>query len=121
MAPKLTRLRPQPYRLKWPLTSTQLESIDEMLEILFKRVKELSALVNTTSTTSVSTTNPTFIMMDFGSGGDGDGEMGPPGLPGPAGSSVGGGVSYVPVSTGAEPLVILSNGAGAVLLTPYNP
>lgn len=29
--------------------------------------------------------------------------------------------SYVPVSTGAEPLVILSNGAGAVLLTPYTP
>ena len=36
-------------------------------------------------------------------------------------SVVGGGVSYVPVSTGAEPLVILSNGAGEVLLTPYTP
>lgn len=33
----------------------------------------------------------------------------------------GSGTAYVPVSTGAEPLVILSNGAGAVLLTPYTP
>lgn len=30
-------------------------------------------------------------------------------------------VSYVPVSTGAEPLEIMSNGAGAVLLVPYTP
>lgn len=51
-----------------------------------------------------------------------DGEDGWIGPPGPAGASGSGpGVSYVPVSTGAEPLVILSNGAGAVLLTPYTP
>lgn len=31
------------------------------------------------------------------------------------------GVSYVPVATGAEPLVIMSNGAGSILLTPYTP
>lgn len=31
------------------------------------------------------------------------------------------GGAYVPVSTGAEPLVIVSNGAGAVLLTPFTP
>lgn len=29
------------------------------------------------------------------------------------------GVAFVPVSTGAEPLLIVSNGAGSVLLTPY--
>lgn len=33
----------------------------------------------------------------------------------------GGGGSYVPMSTGAEPLVIMSNGAGSVLLIPYTP
>jgi hypothetical protein len=31
------------------------------------------------------------------------------------------GWSYVPVSTGAEPIVLMSNGAGSVLLVPYNP
>lgn len=40
------------------------------------------------------------------------------GPPGKNGSNAG---SYVPVSTGAEPLVIMSNGAGSVLLTPYTP
>lgn len=45
-----------------------------------------------------------------------------------AGSSItinstggGSGGAYVPVSDGAEPLVILSNGAGEVLLVPYTP
>ena len=32
-----------------------------------------------------------------------------------------GGTAYVPVSTGAEPLLIMSNGAGSVLLTPFTP
>jgi hypothetical protein len=32
-----------------------------------------------------------------------------------------GGISYVPMSTGAEPLEIMSNGAGEVLLIGYNP
>lgn len=43
-----------------------------------------------------------------------------PGPPGASGSA-GGGTSYVPVSTGEEPLVIVSNGAGSVLLTPFTP
>jgi hypothetical protein len=45
------------------------------------------------------------------------------GIPGPAGANGtgGGGTAYVPVSTGAEPLVIVSDGAGAVLLTAYTP
>ena len=30
-------------------------------------------------------------------------------------------VCYVPVSTGAEPLEIMSDGAGSVLLTPFTP
>lgn len=51
-----------------------------------------------------------------------DGAPGPMGPPGPAGSGgSGSSASYVPVSTGAEPLVIVSNGAGSVLLTPYTP
>lgn len=50
-----------------------------------------------------------------------DGEDGLMGPPGPAGSGNGSSASYVPVSTGAEPLVIVSNGAGSVLLTPYTP
>ncbi len=34
-------IRPQPYRLKWPLTPTQVEGVDEMLQILFKKVRQL--------------------------------------------------------------------------------
>ncbi|SRR5258707_2198808 len=34
-------------------------------------------------------------------------------------NALGAGNAYVPVSTGAEPLLIVSNGAGSVLLTPY--
>jgi hypothetical protein len=32
----MNKLRPQPYRLKWPLTSSQVESLDAMLQILFR-------------------------------------------------------------------------------------
>lgn len=41
-------------------------------------------------------------------------------VPGVAKANATGG-AYVPVSTGEEPLVIMSNGAGEVLLTPYTP
>lgn len=49
-----------------------------------------------------------------------DGEDGLPGPPGPAGSNAFG-TAYIPVSTGAEPLVFVSNGAGSPLLAPYTP
>lgn len=120
MAPKLRPLRPMPYRLHWPLTASQLENADEMFEILFKRVKELSALVNTPSTTPIST-SPTFIMMDFGSGGDGDGEMGPPGLIGASGSS-GSALDYVVMSDGGTPTPSpVNDGAGNFIYIPYTP
>jgi len=109
-----------PYRLHWPLTASQLENADEMFEILFKRVKELSALVNTPSTTPIST-SPTFIMMDFGSGGDGDGEMGPPGLTGASGSS-GSALDYVVMSDGGTPTPSpVNDGAGNFIYIPYTP
>lgn len=82
----------------------------------------------------------------FGAGMDGQDGMtipGPPGQPGrdgismpglpgedgesaviflsSASTSTGSSTSYVPVSTGAEPLEIMSNGAGSVLLVPFTP
>lgn len=36
-------------------------------------------------------------------------------------STATGGGAYVPITTGAEPLVFVSNGAGSALLTPYTP
>lgn len=82
----------------------------------------------------------------FGAGMDGQDGMtipGPPGAPGrdgvgipgrpgedgesgviflsSASTSSGSSTSYVPVSTGAEPLEIMSNGAGSVLLVPFTP
>jgi len=45
---------------------------------------------------------------------------GHPGLP-PTWETPGVTTSYVPMSTGAEPLEIMSNGAGQVLLIGYNP
>lgn len=70
---------------------------------------------------SVNPLAPTLIAGARGIPGlDGnDGWMGPPGPPGVSGS--GSGVCYVPASTGAEPLVIVSNGAGSVALVPYTP
>jgi hypothetical protein len=33
----MNKLRPQPHRLIWPLTPSQVESLDEMLQMLFKQ------------------------------------------------------------------------------------
>lgn len=49
-----------------------------------------------------------------------DGEPGSRGRMGPPGKN-GSGVSYVPVTTGAEPIELVSNGAGSLLLIPYTP
>lgn len=33
----------------------------------------------------------------------------------------GGGASYVPLTTGAEPVELVSDGAGSLILVPYSP
>lgn len=38
-------LRPQQWRLKWPLTSSQVEALDDMLQTLYKAVKNLTVNV----------------------------------------------------------------------------
>lgn len=70
-------IRPQPYRLKWPLTPTQVEGIDEMLQILFKKVREIEADVDAVPPStggSSSSTGSTSVgafglgMFDIGDG-----------------------------------------------------
>lgn len=39
-------LRPQPYRIRWPLSPNQVEGIDEMLQILFKKARQLEDILN---------------------------------------------------------------------------
>lgn len=48
--------RPQPYRIGWPITSSQSENIDTMFGDLFKAVRDLS----NASTSSTSTAGTTF-------------------------------------------------------------
>ena len=118
-APKpKTNRRPQPYRLDWPVTPSQWENTDEMFEILFKRISALEDAAVKKAIGTLPTSPATIIMMEGMPGEDGD--MGAPGVAG-APAPISAFVSYVPVSTGAEPLVIVSNGAGSVLLTPYTP
>jgi hypothetical protein len=49
--------RPQPYRLQWPLTPAQVENMDQMFEILFKRISQTqltAATAASTATTAIS-------------------------------------------------------------------
>jgi len=55
-------LRPQPHRLKWPLTPTQVEATDEMLEMLFKAVRALQITV-----AAVPTSTPVASTSSIGS------------------------------------------------------
>ena len=64
------KFRPQPYRLKWPLTPSQVEGTDEMFAILFKAVKKLNdniTNVSTIVTTSSSITDLGLIAGSVGS------------------------------------------------------
>jgi len=87
-------MRPQPHRLKWPLTPTQVEGLDEMLEELFKAVRKLSvgvpAMGLPTGLASLGRMGPP------GSDGE-EGQEGPPGPPGINGTI---GVNGVPGAQG---------------------
>ncbi len=89
-------IRPQPYRLKWPLTPSQVEGIDEMLQILFKTVYSLE--VNGSTPGGIGpggtpglpggggTPGPVGLTGQVIPGLDGDdGQDGAPALPGPQG------------------------------------
>lgn len=84
--------RPQQSRIKWPLTPSQVESVDDMLETLYKRIKALEDNVASTllssggggTTTSSSLLGPPGRDGDDGADGI-PGPVGPPGFIGPAG------------------------------------
>jgi hypothetical protein len=82
-----TKVRSQPYRLKWPWTASQVTGADEMFEILFRALKSLTDEVDTLNT-EVGVTSKSGVMGPQGIQGDqGDqGEQGPPGPPGPGSS-----------------------------------
>ncbi len=54
----MAEFRSQPYRLKWPITPTQVEGTDEMFQILFKAIKRLNQEVADIDT---STSIPTVV------------------------------------------------------------
>ena len=78
--------RSQPYRLKWPLTASEVESLDDMLERLFKRVTALEnadALATATGSGSGTSTSSLVGSGILGPRGRA-GEDGRRGFPGPS-------------------------------------
>ena len=79
--------RGQPYRISWPLSASQVESVDEMFQILFEDLAKTTALAESLS----QTVGPTGRAGSSGLRGA-DGRPGPPGPrgeqgdPGPQGS-----------------------------------
>jgi len=88
--------RPQPQRLKWPLTPSQVEGLDAMLEILFRQQRALELQLNALQTSSTSSLlgpqGYIGIGIDGTDGLDGPpGQVGAPGPIGPPGSTGGSG------------------------------
>lgn len=96
-------IRPQPYRLKWPLTPSQVEGLDEMLQILFKAARQGSGSVAPSTSGSAGVPGPP--------GSDGaegaDGNPGPPGVPGVPGAQgvVGRGIPGIDGEDGVDSLI----------------
>ncbi len=85
MAPR--KLRPQQRRIAWPLTPNQVEAIDEMLQTLYKAVRDLETNVTAVSSASSAAPAQTVIFLPSDSGGGSDDGMF---LVGGAGSGSGG-------------------------------
>ena len=100
-------LKSKPYNLKWPLTPTQVEGLDEMLLILFKAMKKAGISLDTlTSTVAPSSVlNIGSIIGQLGLGSFGSSESGEEGPMGPPGSGSGGGGSISPAQF--EPYISL--------------
>lgn len=122
-------LRPQQYRLTWPINAVQLEHIDTMFETLFRQLRQVQATAQLALTTAEdSTIGGTSIAFASGDGSAGDdeslslsipgpqgatgatGPIGPPGLPGEDGDD---NVMSIPPSAGAAHAL-----AATLLLAP---
>jgi hypothetical protein len=79
--------RPQPYRLKWPWTASQVENTDEMFEILFKRLRSVTDTI-TTLVAGGGTAPDSVVGVPGAPGADGEPGIGFPGPPGPPGASI---------------------------------
>ncbi len=55
--------RPQPYRIQFPITAPQVEQIDEMFEILFKRIGQVQTELINTSGVATSAANATMSLL----------------------------------------------------------
>lgn len=118
--------RPQPYRLSWPLTAEQLESIDEMLQILFDDVRNDSIYppkiadtvlhVNVDGTTvewaKVDLTSTVINTLPVSSGGTGKTSFTPFAVITGGTTATNPLQSIASVGTGGQ--VLTSNGAGAL-------
>lgn len=77
-------IRPQQHRLTWPLTPSQVEGLDTMLETLFRALRRLGGSTSSETTEPVGVAalgaaNSSWASGDDGHGGYGSDVMGPPG------------------------------------------
>jgi hypothetical protein len=85
--------RPQPYRVEYPITPAQVENIDQMFEILFKRIGQVQTELQIATSGTETASGQSFTPMLAGSFTDEaepalmpvPGPPGPQGPPGPAG------------------------------------
>lgn len=103
----------QPYRLKWPLSPSQVEGLDDMIQQLYKRVRALEADTTVATTTIIQTSS---VPGPPGrNGADGQGRPGPPGAAGAAGATgatgaTGASGSSTPIVVGATQVVSTNTG-----------
>lgn len=84
----IRKLRPQQHRLEWPLTPSQVENLDSMLETLYRQVQDLTTQINAAPPTGSTSFNPALVSVLGPPGDDGqNGEDGVPGAQGPAGAT----------------------------------
>lgn len=121
MAP---HLRTTPHRVKWPLTPSQVESVDEMINELYRRVEKLNQELNTVAANTGGTSTTVSVVAGPRGPAGQDGEPGAQGPPGPPGSASSGSAAldYVVASDGATPTPApLNDGAGNFIYIPYAP
>lgn len=114
--------RPQPYRLKWPLTAPQVENVDEMFEILFKRLGQVQTEIHTASAGVAGAVSATMsLLAESGTGStEDDSRLGGIGATGAAGAAGRDGWGMIGPPEEIDPPLQVSAGAGNGLSLPFS-